>query len=234
MTDPVLVQFQVHTESTCLCFSPSQAGILQRSSRMMSFAGRITPRTLPYPDRGVRSVQLRLAERPGRMRTENPASSTEEPVDTTKLKQCYVKDRVVKLVCDEMASRDRNQNETKMERMLLLLSRSCDEEVRKSELISAFRLLEDAGCGQYVEGRRGWPSRFVWSVRSLDVADAARGQRSLEPTTDGGAEEEADMIEHTFALRPDLAVSFELPDDLTKAEAARLAAFLGTLPFETS
>jgi hypothetical protein len=155
-------------------------------------------------------------------------------VDTTKLKQCYVKDRVVKLVCDEMASRDRNQNETKMERMLLLLSRSCDEEVRKSELIGAFRLLEDAGCGQYVEGRRGWPSRFVWSVRSLDVADAARGQRSLEPTTDGGAEEEADMIEHTFALRPDLTVSFELPDDLTKAEAARLAAFLGALPFETS
>jgi hypothetical protein len=52
-----------------------------------------------------------------------------------------------------------------------------------------------------------------------DVADA--------PSSDGAHE-----LTHTFRLRPDLPVSFVLPIDLTTSEAARLADFIKTLPFD--
>jgi len=45
----------------------------------------------------------------------------------------------------------------------------------RREIIALFRQLEKAGCGQFVEGRRGWPSRFVWSVGLTGVGRAAAG-----------------------------------------------------------
>jgi hypothetical protein len=33
----------------------------------------------------------------------------------------------------------------------------------RGEVIRFFRVLESAGCGEYVEGRHGHPSRFEWS-----------------------------------------------------------------------
>jgi len=53
-----------------------------------------------------------------------------------------------------MAARQRNQSETKLKRILALLKND-NGEVKKSELIAAFRKLEDLGCGQYIEGRHG-------------------------------------------------------------------------------
>lgn len=143
------------------------------------------------------------------------------------LTEAYRRNGAVKAICDEMASRDRNQNETKLHRILHLLG----EDIKKADVIAGFRALEDAGCGRYVEGRHGWPSRFVWEVKSLDVAGAAKGERSPEPSSGEAAGADLDMIEHSFVLRPDLTVSFELPDDLTQRESARLAAFLQALPF---
>jgi len=42
-----------------------------------------------------------------------------------------------------------------------------------------------------------------------------------------------DMLSHTFYLRADTPVTFELPVDLTKQEAERIAAFIKTLPIES-
>jgi len=93
--------------------------------------------------------------------------------------------------------------------------------------------LEDADCGQYVEGRRGYESRFVWKIKTLGVAGAAKGQGSVEQTQLEDSEDDYDMLEHNFVLRPDLPISFELPDDLTTVEATRLAAFIQALPFNS-
>jgi hypothetical protein len=41
---------------------------------------------------------------------------------------------------------------------------------------------------------------------------------------------EPECIEHTFPLRPDLLMTFELPRDLTAKEAARIGKWLATLP----
>src|SRR5438477_10880098 len=125
-----------------------------------------------------------------------------------------------------MAGRDRNQTETKLRRILRNLTND-GVDLKRREVIGAFRELEQAGCGTYVEGRHGWPSRFVWDVKSLAVSAAAKGTQPLEPSAgeDAGIEDsdEAELIEHSFALRPELTISIELPTDLSKTEAARLA-----------
>jgi hypothetical protein len=158
-------------------------------------------------------------------------------MDQEQLERSYNENQAVRAICDHMAARERNQNETKLQRMLKHLT---DDgfDFKRSEVIAAFRLLEEAGCGRYVEGRHGWPSRFVWEVKSLQVSDAAKGQAPLleydaaTDTLQQDAEEDTELIEHTFVLRPDLSVSIDLPADFTKSEAIRLAAFVQSLPFE--
>jgi len=156
-------------------------------------------------------------------------------MELEKLKNVYAQNKVAQAICDHMAGRERNQNETKLHRMRRHLTND-GFDLKRSEIIAAFRALEDAGCGQYVEGRHGWRSRFVWEVKTLDVSAAAKGQQTLErdASSDDVADQpdDVDLIEHSFVLRPDLTVSVELPADLTKSEASRLAAFLQALPFE--
>jgi hypothetical protein len=152
-----------------------------------------------------------------------------------RLRSAYEQNEAVRAICDHMAARDRNQTETKLRRILRHLTND-GVDLRRSEVIAAFRELEETGCGKYVEGRHGWPSRFVWDVKSLGVSAAARGTQPIEatPEDDAGTEDsdEAEFIEHSFVLRPDLTISVELPTDLTETEAARLAAFIQSLPFE--
>ncbi len=149
-----------------------------------------------------------------------------------KLKEAYKSNPAVKAICDELASRDRNQNKTRLKRMLQLLWEDEGSELTKSQVINGFRKLEEAECGRYVPGRRGWESRFEWTVKSIEVANAAKGKGPLEPSSPGDNPGDVEMIEHTFVLRPDLVISVDLPDDLTNSEAARLAAFVGALSFD--
>lgn len=133
-----------------------------------------------------------------------------------------------------MAGRDKNQTETKLHRMLKHLEND-GFDFKRGEVIGAFRSLETAGCGKYVEGRHGWPSRFVWETKSLHVSSAAKGQepllRDASSNGDDDASEDVEFSEHSFVLRPDLPISFELPTDLSENEASRLAAFIKSLPF---
>jgi Protein of unknown function DUF262 len=46
----------------------------------------------------------------------------------------------------------------------------------RRDIIALFRKLQELGCGQFVEGRRGWPSRFVWSAGLTSVGRAAAGE----------------------------------------------------------
>jgi hypothetical protein len=152
-----------------------------------------------------------------------------------KLRDSYINNNAVHAICDHMASRTKNQNETTTHRILLHIEGE-NHDFRRADVIAAFRALEDAECGRYVEGRRGWPSRFVWGVKSLLVAGAATGG---EDPAEVEIDEEPDiettddeMLEHTFWLRPELSVVLELPADLTASEANRLSQFVSSLSFE--
>lgn len=147
----------------------------------------------------------------------------------------YAKNPVVKAICDHFAGRSKNQNETALHRMIVHLQ-SDGHDFRRQDVIGAFRALEQAECGRYVEGRHGWKSRFVWSVKSLLISDASKGTESIasleaEDEVDDVVVED-DLIEHVFWLRPDLSVTIELPSDLTPHEAYRLSQFVSALSFE--
>ncbi len=155
-------------------------------------------------------------------------------MDTERLRQAYNEHYAVKAVCDEMAARERNQTETKLQRIIARLDQAAVD-VRKADVIAAFRILEECGCGQYVVGRHGWPSRFVWAVGSIAACQAAQGMSTdIESLPEANDEEEVeaecDSITHVLRLREDFDVELQLPADLTEKEASRIAAFVSALP----
>jgi hypothetical protein len=155
-------------------------------------------------------------------------------MDKERLRKIYSENEVVKAICDRMAKFLNNQNETKLHRILSHLEEE-GYDVKRSEVIAAFRLLEEVGCGRYVEGRHGSKSRFAWNVKSTlvkDVAQGAQSEKALEEDKESGAELDDELIEHSYVLRQDLTVIIELPTDLTVNEAKRLSQFIASLSFE--
>jgi hypothetical protein len=157
-------------------------------------------------------------------------------MDTERLQNAYRNDLAVKAVCDEMASRERNQSETKLRRIMARLKND-GVNVPKRDVIGAFRTLEECDCGQYVVGRHGWPSRFVWAVGSLGVCQTAQGiTTDIEPLPEANDEDETeaeiDSVTHVLRLREEFDVELQLPTDLTDKEASRIAAFVSALPID--
>jgi hypothetical protein len=91
------------------------------------------------------------------------------------LRLLYKQSPTAKAFFDHVAHRERDQSETKVNRILYLL-RTEGNEFKRHEIIDLFRKLQDQGCGQFVEGRRGWPSRFVWSAGMTSIGKAAAGE----------------------------------------------------------
>ena len=97
------------------------------------------------------------------------------------LRQLYNQSRVAKAFFDHAARRERDQSETKVDRILILL-KADGNAFQRREIIELFRTLQEQGCGQFVEGRRGWPSRFVWGAEMTSIAkSAAGGVHVIEP-----------------------------------------------------
>src|SRR5256712_5356244 len=112
------------------------------------------------------------------------------------LRQLYAQNPVAKAFLDHAARRERDQSETKVDRILVLL-RAEGHEFRRREIIDLFRKLQDQGCGQFVEGRRGWSSRFVWSTGITSVGKAASG----EPQTIEHISTEDSVLDESFRDR---------------------------------
>jgi hypothetical protein len=167
-------------------------------------------------------------------------------VDISGLRSFYLFDPAAKLLLDHFSKFVNNMGTTKIDQLLWRLSNEPNPPSRGT-VIKFFQKLEELGCGHLVWGRKGKKTRFVWGSNLTDVSKAAAGQDikigiALTPAEVEEAEEAAanveskvhddTLVEHPFRLRKDLDVRLRLPADLTKAEAARLAAFIQTLPFE--
>jgi hypothetical protein len=116
------------------------------------------------------------------------------------------------------------------------------------ELMELFRELYKIGVGWFAVGRRGKRTRFVWryaphqvialiksspSETKIPIApDEEQVEAAQEEVEEGVQASEEQTFEHIFRLRNYLSVTLQLPADLTKSEAARLARFVTSLPFE--
>ncbi len=76
------------------------------------------------------------------------------------------------------AQRERDRTETTVERTITILNEA-GRKVSRGEAVDLFRRLEDLGCGQFIIGRRGAPSRFVWAVGIVSVGKAAAGESQI-------------------------------------------------------
>lgn len=103
-----------------------------------------------------------------------------------------------------------------------------------ADVVSGFRALESVGVGKYVEGRRGWKSRFAFTEPVTAIVKLLDGETMTDSeleTLELAASESSDSVHHTFVLRPDFLVAIELPTDVTEFEAKRLSKFIECLPF---
>lgn len=132
---------------------------------------------------------------------------SKEP-DIDQLRQFYRDSEVARGFLDHAAKRERDQSETKVDRILVRLKAEGHSFPRR-DIIALFRKLEEVGCGQFVEGRRGWPSRFVWSTGWTSVGRVAAGeswpiaQISAELSSSDEASETSDVMSPSAATVTD-------------------------------
>lgn len=170
-------------------------------------------------------------------------------VDIDRLRQSYQTNPELEAICNVLGKRKNNQNVTKTQSLLNILNRDRADHIKQLKLIAAFRELEACECGEYIEGRHGHASRFVWNSAygSIMICRTAMGEsiafdpstsldefdRASEETYEGEEGEDDEYprrLNHSFNLRADYQLEFSLPSDLTITEAERLAAFIITLP----
>ena len=161
-------------------------------------------------------------------------------LDIKAIKTLYSSDSVAKVVLDEFASRQRNQQKTKLDQLLLRLS-NAGKAAPRTEVINVLRKLAEHGCGDFITGRKGHPTRFEWQYDLVSVGKAAAGGNQaveeIQPVdetdhVDEDSAEAAAGIEHRYRLRADWIVEITLPSDLTAREAMRFSEFIKTLPFD--
>lgn len=100
--------------------------------------------------------------------------------------------------------------------------------------IDLLRGLEDAGAGEFRLGRKGHPSRLVWSTDPQPLVDELldREVPPSPPPPPSPGFVSASTIDHVFVLRPDLRIGLSLPADLSAGEAAALGEWVRHLSFE--
>jgi hypothetical protein len=132
--------------------------------------------------------------------------------------------------------------------------------VARYDVVAALKELEKAGRGQFVVGRKGKKSRFIWHVqaglpraasasvsarvpvtkRTAPKRAAARDssverERELTATSGTGSVPERSSrphtLEHAFHVRAGVLVKLQLPADITAQEVERLCQFLQAIPF---
>ena len=110
------------------------------------------------------------------------------------------------------------------------------------EMREVFKVLGMLGLGTYITGRKGGKTRFEFSHSSRSLQKAASQGSLVQPidkkSSENDLEDEIEVetaprfesLEHAFNLRNDFVVRLKLPKDFSGKEAARLSAFINSLP----
>jgi hypothetical protein len=119
-------------------------------------------------------------------------------------------------------------------------------------IVTALKELEKAGVGQFVVGRSGRKSRFIWG----EAAESAPSGPARPPSSPAAPRVEREvrkasaervpalpleaprpagtvrLLEHAFYVRTGVLAKVQLPDDVTRPEIERLCQLLRAIPFE--
>lgn len=151
-----------------------------------------------------------------------------------KLSQHYKSNINLKLLVDWLALK---QNDS---RTLKAKVAAYSVEKSEPEMREVFKIFKSLGLGTYITGRKGGETRFEFNCSSRSLKSAAEKDIPAEPidvkTADlDASDDEQDnvqnsLLKHSFNLRSDFMVSFNLPGDFSAKEAARFSAFISSLP----
>jgi len=122
-----------------------------------------------------------------------------------------------------VAQREPGRAEVSLERLEAEFS-----DASRYEIVASLKELEKAGNGQFVVGRKGQRSRFIWARGKAPAAPRVAKTAAKAVPVPGAASR---TLRHSFHLRPGLLVSIELPEDVTATEVARFCSFLQAIPF---
>ncbi|HVA49689.1 MAG TPA: hypothetical protein VNH11_25205 [Pirellulales bacterium] len=158
--------------------------------------------------------------------------------DRQAMRELYRDDSAARHVLDELAARHKNPNrgETSVDSLGA-------SGIDRRTAINVLRAFADNGCGEFRVGRRGQPSRLIWLHPAIDVAREAAGgaasptQNNSHPQlpaiiphrTSAEASEVVRMIEQRVRVRPGVEAVIRIPEDLTQAEAEKLAGIVTNL-----
>lgn len=131
-----------------------------------------------------------------------------------------------------------------------------DVDTPRQVVVDLLKKLDELGLGRFIIGRRGYPSRFEWSesIGTAEQASLDELKRRVEaPSCSGGEDasaygvgnvldlrqdisvltgQQSPLVPISYPLRQNLMVTLNLPHDLTRAEAARLAGFVKRVYFD--
>lgn len=98
---------------------------------------------------------------------------TPEQASETGLKRLYRGNSTARLLFDYLASRSKNRESSNFNRTMTVLSDDGMAPTRAG-MREVFRNLEKLGVGRFVVGRRGQPTRFIWTTPLTEVGITAQ------------------------------------------------------------
>ncbi len=112
------------------------------------------------------------------------------PDVATAIRSLYEKNPDATRLFDWTASLKRDADETTVDRLSRKLR------ISRGAAISLARALADAGCGDFIVGRKGWSSRFRWAYSRVSLGQVASGEvEELQEASDPISEEEEEASE---------------------------------------
>src|SRR3989442_7113182 len=96
----------------------------------------------------------------------------ESSVNIEQLKKLYSINECAKALLNHAAKRKNNVTSTQVDRLIARILQEENTVVKRQDLIHVLRKLQELGCGRFVTGRRGQPSRFEWIVQIASLGKA--------------------------------------------------------------
>jgi hypothetical protein len=111
------------------------------------------------------------------------------------VQKLYKNDKHARALFEWCARRSRDATSTSLDVISYRL------EISRGDAVALARKLHDAGCGEFVVGRRGSKSRFVWAYSCIAIGQVASGEIStLEKPENPEPEDVEEAQEEIAAL----------------------------------